>query len=106
MSISGMSDAACEKPPRPGVVCVSLYKKIIISAKAHKNGLPDQILVPEYLYSMIPQSVGDRAGYVLRNASKLDTDGSEINLHTKLSLSLRFELSSNLVETQLHLGLS
>ena len=34
------------------------------------------------------------------------TDGSEKSLHTKLSLSLRFELSSNLVETQLHLGLS
>ena len=46
---------------------------MIISAKAHRNGLTDQILVPEYLHSMVPQSVGDRAGYVLRNAAKLDT---------------------------------
>ena len=49
---------------------LSLYKKITISAKAHKDGPTDQILVPEYLYSMVPQSVGDRAGYVLRNAAK------------------------------------
>ncbi len=52
---------------------LSLYKKMTISTKAHKDNRADQVLVPEYLYSMVPQSVGDRAGYVLRNAAKLDT---------------------------------
>ncbi len=52
---------------------LSLYKKMVISNQAHKGGRENEVLVPEYLYSMIPQSVGDRAGYVLRNASKLDT---------------------------------
>ena len=52
---------------------LSLYKKMVISVKAHKNNMADQILVPEYLFSMVPHSVGDRAGYVLRNAAKLDT---------------------------------
>ncbi len=52
---------------------LSLYKKMVISSHAHKDNRVDHVLVPEYLYSMVPQSVGDRAGYVLRNASKLDT---------------------------------
>ncbi len=52
---------------------LSLYKKMVLSSRAHKDNRVDKILVPEYLYSMVPQSVGDRAGYVLRNASKLDT---------------------------------
>ncbi len=51
---------------------LSLYKKMIISNQAHKDNRVNDVLVPEYLYSMVPQSVGDRAGYVLRNASKLD----------------------------------
>ncbi len=45
---------------------------MVISSHAHKDNQTDDVLVPEYLYSMVPQSVGDRAGYVLRNASKLD----------------------------------
>ena len=45
---------------------------MIISNQAHKDNRVNDVLVPEYLYSMVPQSVGDRAGYVLRNASKLD----------------------------------
>ncbi len=46
---------------------------MIISNQAHKDNRANEVLVPEYLYSMIPQSVGDRAGYVLRNESKHDT---------------------------------
>ncbi len=52
---------------------LSLYKKMVISSQAHRGNRANEVLVPEYLYSMIPQTVGDRAGYVLRNASKLDT---------------------------------
>ncbi len=52
---------------------LSLYKKMVLSNRAHKDNKVDKILVPEYLHSMVPQSVGDRAGYVLRNASKIDT---------------------------------
>ncbi len=52
---------------------LSLYKKMVLSSQAHRNNMVDKVLVPEYLYSMVPQSVGDRVGYVLRNASKLDT---------------------------------
>ena len=52
---------------------LSLYKKMVLSNHAHKDNRVNEVLVPEYLSSMIPQSVGDRAGYVLRNASKLDT---------------------------------
>ncbi len=42
------------------------------SAQFHKDGKTNDILEPEYLHSMVPPSVGDRAGYVLRNAGKLD----------------------------------
>ncbi len=52
---------------------LSLYKKMVLSSHAHKDSRANDVLVPEYLFSMVPQSVGDRAGYVLRNASKLDT---------------------------------
>ncbi len=52
---------------------LGLYKKMVISSHAHKDNRVDDVLVPEYLYSMVPQSVGDRVGYVLCNASKLDT---------------------------------
>ncbi len=44
-----------------------------ISTHAHKENRPNDTLVPEYLHSLVPNSVGDRAGYVLRNAGKLDT---------------------------------
>ncbi len=43
-----------------------------ISSHAHKENRPNDTLVPEYLHSLVPHSVGDRAGYVLRNAGKLD----------------------------------
>ena len=46
---------------------------MVLSSHVHKDNRVNGVLVPEYLFSMIPQSVGDRAGYVLRNASKLDT---------------------------------
>ena len=50
---------------------LTLFKKI--SSHAHRENRPNDALVPEYLHSLVPHSVGDRAGYVLRNAGKLDT---------------------------------
>ena len=43
-----------------------------ISSHAHKENRPNDTLVPQYLHGLVPHSVGDRAGYVLRNAGKLD----------------------------------
>ncbi len=51
---------------------LTLFKKITISTHAHKENRPNDTLVPEYLHSLVPHTVGDRAGYVLRNAGKLD----------------------------------
>ncbi len=53
---------------------LSLFKKMVISRSASKTDPNDssKLLVPEYLFNLVPQTVGDRAGYVLRNASKLD----------------------------------
>ncbi len=34
---------------------LSLYKKMVISSHAHKDNRADDVLVPEYLYSMVPQ---------------------------------------------------
>ncbi len=50
----------------------SLFKKMSISKEALKNNEPDKILVPKYLSDMVPGSVGDRVGYVLRNANRID----------------------------------
>ncbi len=52
---------------------LTLFKKMIISTQAHKENRPNDTLVPEYLHSLVPHTVGDRAWYVLRNAGKLDT---------------------------------
>ena len=52
---------------------LTLFKKMTISSHAHKENRPNDTLVPQYLHSLVPHSVGDRAGYVLRNAGKLDT---------------------------------
>ncbi len=43
-----------------------------LSAQFHKDGNVNEVLVPEYLHSMVPPSIGDRSGYVLRNAGRLD----------------------------------
>ncbi len=47
-------------------------QKVVLNGVS-SNSMNINASVPEYLFSMVPQSVGDRAGYVLRNASKLDT---------------------------------
>ncbi len=54
---------------------LSLFKKMTISRGAFKSDPTDRskLLVPEYLFNLVPQSVGERVGYVLRNANKLDT---------------------------------
>ncbi len=52
---------------------LTLFKKMTLSTQAQKENRANDTLVPEYLHSLVPPSVGDRAGYVLRNAGKLDT---------------------------------
>ncbi len=49
-----------------------LFKKMQVSKLASSNNNPENILVQPYLYNLLPGTVGDRAGYVLRNASKVD----------------------------------
>ncbi len=44
-----------------------------ISKLALKSNEPDKVLVPPYLSDMVPGAVGDRVGYVLRNANRIDT---------------------------------
>ncbi len=51
----------------------SLFKKMSISKEALKSGESDKVLVPKYLSDMVPGAIGDRVGYVLRNANKIDT---------------------------------
>ncbi len=50
----------------------SLFKKMSISKVALKSGETDKMLVPSYLCDLVPSTIGDRVGYVLRNAGKLD----------------------------------
>ncbi len=52
---------------------LTLFKKMTISSQAHRENRPNDTLVPEYLHNLVPHTVGDRVGYVLRNAGKLDT---------------------------------
>ncbi len=58
-----------------------LFKKMQVSKLASKNNNPENILVQPYLYGLLPGTVGDRSGYVLRNASKVD------NVKTRLVVS-------------------
>ena len=58
-----------------------LFKKMQVSKLASSNNNPQNVLVQPYLYNLLPGTVGDRAGYVLRNASKVD------NVKTRLVVS-------------------
>ncbi len=58
-----------------------LLKKMQLSKQAAHNNKPDNILVRPYLFNLLPGTVGDRAGYVLRNAGKID------NVRTRLIVS-------------------
>ncbi len=58
-----------------------LLKKMQFSKKAISENEPDKVLVQPYLYDLLPGTVGDRAGYILRNASKID------NVKTRLIIS-------------------
>ncbi len=44
-----------------------------ISKEALISNEPDKIFVPKYLSDLVPGSVGDRVGYVLMNANRIDT---------------------------------
>ncbi len=55
-----------------------LIKKMELSKKAHNDNRLDDILVQPYLYELLPGTVGDRAGYVLRNAGKIDNVKSRL----------------------------
>ena len=58
-----------------------LLKKMELSKKAQNEGKLDNILVQPYLTDLLPGTVGDRVGYVLRNAGKVD------NVKTRLVIS-------------------
>ncbi len=51
----------------------SLFKKMTISKSALQSGDSEKMLVPSYLCDLVPSTIGDRVGYVLRNAGRLDT---------------------------------
>ena len=55
-----------------------LFKKMELSKKAHNENRLDEILVQPYLYELLPGTVGDRSGYVLRNAGKIDNVKSRL----------------------------
>ncbi len=52
-----------------------------LSKKTVADNEPEKMPVQPYLYDLLPGTVGDRAGYVLRNASKVD------NVKTRLLVS-------------------
>ena len=58
-----------------------LFKKIQLSKQASSDGNQDKVLVQPYLFNLLPGTVGDRSGYVLRNAGKVD------NVKTRLIVS-------------------
>ncbi len=58
-----------------------LFKKMQLSKQAVTDNKPDNILVQPYLFDLLPGTVGDRSGYVLRNAAKVD------NVKTRLIVS-------------------
>ncbi len=60
-----------------------LFKKMQVSKQASSDNKPENILVQPYLYNLLPGTVGDRVGYVLRNASKVD------NVKTRLVASYK-----------------
>ncbi len=58
-----------------------LFKKMQLSKQAVLEDKPENLLVQPYLIDLLPGTVGDRAGYVLRNAGKID------NVKTRLIVS-------------------
>ncbi len=51
----------------------SLFEKMSLSKSALQSGDSEKMLVPGYLCDLVPSTIGDRVGYVLRNAGRLDT---------------------------------
>ncbi len=49
-----------------------------LSKNAHNENRLDDLLVQPYLYELLPGTVGDRSGYVLRNAGKIDNVKSRL----------------------------
>ncbi len=67
-----LTELGCENlESRRKLARLSLFKKMVISmiSKGASKTDPNdrnKLLVPEYLFNMVPQSVGERVGYVLR----------------------------------------
>ena len=55
-----------------------LFKKMELSKKAHNENKLEDVLVQPYLYELLPGTVSDRSGYVLRNAGKIDNVKSRL----------------------------
>ncbi len=55
-----------------------LFKKMELSKKVHNENRLDDTLVQPYLYELVPGTVGDRSGYILRNAGKIDNVKSRL----------------------------